>query len=1096
MKLDNISKILINKDMTKIQINNAINTAVFIGFNSISSKFPIASIKEGIQIKEDFNETIKGLSDFYYNRVKKLPNDYVSSTKSAVKIQDFDWRGTKGLETLFSEGIFLKDNNFDLLPDTLNFKIKLPDAVDTSIIIAACNFAFRFGMEVTAYEGSIIADESYEGNLLKFENNDKCKIILENNQQRKIVHIFGQNKELEDFSSFICEKFPLQNESYDWVKILQEITESFAMKNLDGQLAYALDASKSTERKIKAYVAPKINKIKDNIYKEFPNVQFYNYKDTKKIYEKEYDITWEVDVLEKILTEKLYKNLKENDEVEIYAALSEDKLIRAKIADKIRIDVEKYNVKIKNMRLICSYKQGLSWIEEYILPQLNKIKDVERIKISFKPFMPDGIEDWVDEGGATPSYTNVGGTNAEKWYELPIRFLQELYPIDDIIQEKINIDRDKIEFTKYDGNKDLTYRLIATDKEGKELYKDSYKVIYSERLYLDEFPLMGKVHPSTGYIKILVNGNCIVDERIASDVENIWDIYQENVLNDCKNFIEEKINYPINVEHQPFFSQLKLEVSVSEPNYKINSRQDIISTIDALHEDMYFVGSDYFKNYGNKVSGEVFDAPGLILPIIKNKEGKPKFKVTLYDQLSSESIIVTQDKKIEGLKNKQQISLYINEISYNNNMLDINIKTNFDNIGVIKSYFSLMDKQLLNICDKFIGINKIIVNTKHGLYNANIKKIVPQKKDMKIEEIDLLEDTLIGYDQYIEIINKLKRVPKLSVYKIAESYLGRDIYGIEFLSQKEGYVSRTKRLTYYPSQIINCRHHANEVSSTNASFMVIKELLTNKKYKDISNKLNLVIVPVENTDGTAIHYELQKDNPNWKFHVARFNAIGKEFFYDCFNVNTIHKEAEGLRYIYNKFLPDLIVDNHGVPSHEWAQQFSGYTSPSFKGFWLPRSILYGYFWTVPNERFKSNLILSKKIEDVVADAINNNEEMCSLNLEWSNRFEKYAHKWMPNLFPANYYKNMINYWISRDFDLSQHYVSHKFPWITTTYYTSEVADETAQGEYLNLCARAHLTHNLAIIDVMLNCECVFDYSFKNTDSNVSISYTRQRPIIV
>jgi len=355
---------------------------------------------------------------------------------------------------------------------------------------------------------------------------------------------------------------------------------------------------------------------------------------------------------------------------------------------------------------------------------------------------------------------------------------------------------------------------------------------------------------------------------------------------------------------------------------------------------------------------------------------------------------------------------------------------------------------------------------------------------------------LIGYDQYIEIINKLKRVPKLSVYKIANSYLERDIYAVEFTPKFEGYISKTKRITHCPSEIINCRHHANEVSATNAAFMIIKELLINEKYADIADKLNLVIIPMENVDGAAIHYELQKDNPNWKFHVARFNAIGKEFFHDHFKQDTIHKEAEALKNVYKAILPDLIVDNHGVPSHEWEQQFSGYTSPSFKGFWLPRSILYGYFWTVPNEEFKSNLILSKKIEDVVAVAIGKDEEINSLNLEWSERFEKFAHKWMPNLFPANYYKNMINYWISREFDMTQRYASHRFPWITTTYYTSEVADETAQGDYLNLCARAHLTHNLAIIDLLTSCKCVYDSKIDISNSNVSVSYTRQRPLIV
>lgn len=85
------------------------------------------------------------------------------------------------------------------------------------------------------------------------------------------------------------------------------------------------------------------------------------------------------------------------------------------------------------------------------------------------------------------------------------------------------------------------------------------------------------------------------------------------------------------------------------------------------------------------------------------------------------------------------------------------------------------------------------------------------------------------------------------------------------------------------------------------------------------------------------------------------------------------------------------------------------------------------------------------------------------NLEWSRQFEKYAHAWLPKLFPAEYYKDMINYWIPFAADPNHRYPSIRYPWITTVAYTSEVADETAQGEYLNLCARAHVAHVEATI---------------------------------
>lgn len=1090
MGFHNDRKILITNNMTKHQKCLALDMALFMGFHSTSSHFPIAGVDEGIKLIDSLTD----LNSLYAKEENVIPDNYMSSTLSSKKIPDFDHRNKRGLELLFKDGLLINDTNWDLLPDSLDFKILLPEDSDTSVIIAACNFAFRYGMEITSYQGSITADDNYNKNLLHFIGCGSCGISMNEEGGRKIVQVCGTGDELVAFSSFVCENFPQLKQLNDWQEILQELTEAFSLNNLDGQLAYAKIFNDKFER-VEAFVEPQINNKKEELLKEMPNVEFQSYKGMKKIYEHSYDIPWEVDEFEKAVAEEIYPLIKENDIIEIFGALSEDKYVRQSICKKLNKEIHSKKAVVMDLQLICAYKQGFSWIEEIILPKINKL-NVKSVKIAFKPFLPEGQTKWLDEDGATPSYLNVGGENPDKWYDLPIRFLQELYPIDDLIKSKLNMESKDIKFVEYTGKSDITYLFKAFDGQDNEICSYQYKVKTSERTYLDDYPNMGKVHPSTGYVKVLINGKCVLDKRIVTDLENIWDIYQSEVLPDCTKLIEDKLDGNITSNQQPFFSQLKLEVTASEPNYKLKSREDLISSLDALHEDMYFVGADYFKSYGNKISNEIFDAPGLILPVIKDAHGKPGFKVTLYDRLYDKATVLVNGEAYSEHCNRKSAEAYIAGLGYENNKLSVTVNVEAPNIQLVKNYAELMEKQLLSICDKLQGVSKIIFNINDEQIDIKIREKSEPVKDLDIWDVDLSEHSLIGYDQYIEIIEKLKRVKGLWVYKIGTSYQGRDIYAVGLESKEKGYISRIKRINYYPSELIICRHHANEVSSTNAAFMLIRELLANEKYKAMPDKLNLAIIPVENVDGTYIHYELQKDNPNWKLHVARFNSIGKEFFYDHFSESTIHKEALALRKIYKNLLPDLIVDNHGVPSHEWEQQFSGYTSPSFKGFWLPRSILYGYFWTVPEKEYKSNLILSKAIEDTVAEAIGSDEEMNAWNTEWFEKFEKYAHKWMPKLFPANYYKNMINYWIPREHSLEQRYASHRFPWITTTYYTSEVADETAQGDYLNLCARAHLTHNLAIIDLMLLSKCIFDNNTDINDSNVSISYTRQRPIIV
>jgi len=90
---------------------------------------------------------------------------------------------------------------------------------------------------------------------------------------------------------------------------------------------------------------------------------------------------------------------------------------------------------------------------------------------------------------------------------------------------------------------------------------------------------------------------------------------------------------------------------------------------------------------------------------------------------------------------------------------------------------------------------------------------------------------------------------------------------------------------------------------------------------------------------------------------------------------------------------------------------------------------------------------------------------------------------------------MINVWMSFDFDLTHRYPSVRFPWITTVAYTSEITDETAQGEYLQMCAGTHMKHDIGIIKMLRDSKCVFESNAETTPEGVSRSYFRLRPLI-
>lgn len=1072
------------KDLKKREY--AVEAALLLGFQSETATFPVISEDGNISVPET-DEELLALWTF---NTETVPPDY-SPAKKRGPLFELDFREKQGLENLFSRGMFLKDENNDFLPDKLDVKLILPENMDSSMLVAACNLAFRFGMETTAFEGNIIAKKDYEGNAVVLEYGEQAEVVLEELPNAIRVHMKGRGKELEDFSSLLCEKFPSAKGVRNWRDVLMDMTDDFTLREADGQLAYlrALENEEAGDYVI--YGSPE---IKQSQKKCFPKVKFYDYKAGKKSYEQTYNLPWELDVFEQELQKNVYPSLKRGDCVEIEGALSEDKKVRKELSYRILKEIKNRGAELKNIQLICAYKQGFSWLDEVVIPTVQK-ENPDRAEICFKPFLPKGQTQWLDEDGATPSYNNLSADDPDKWYDLPIRFLQELYPIEDVLVEKLGIPRENIVFTAYEGEEDITY-LCQMTKEGNRCGEFRYLVRYSERPYLDTYPQTGKVHPSSGYLRVLVNGAEKVNLRIPTDLERIWDIYQKEVLPKAGEFVEQKMNGEIQTDKQPFFQKLVLEVSVSEPDYRAKSREDLISSLDALHEDLYFVGCDYFKHYGIQKADVLLDAPGLILPVIHNREGAPSFRVSLYERLAEKAYILRGEKIAACQREREEVSVRIVRIYFKERRLGVEIQVKGVPESVLKAYAELFSENVLELSRSVetAYLLKLKGENDQTYEMAALENLLRKKK--KITDIDLHEKELIGYETYLDMIEELQDVDGIEVFQTARSYSGRKLYAIWLKPHYEGYLSMTKRLSRCPSEIINARHHANEVSSTNAAFILLKRILTEECYRELPEKLNLVLVPMENVDGAAIHYELQKEHPYWKLHVARFNAIGKEFYHDHFKQDTIHKEAMGFTRLFEKYVPDIIVDNHGVPSHEWEQPFSGYTSPSYKGFWLPRSLLYGYFWYVTNLEYQGNYLVNKKMEDVIADKIAENKEMRDWNITWSAQFEKYAHAWMPKLFPANYYKEMINYWIPFAFDAAHRYPSIRFPWITTVAYTSEVADETAQGEYLHLCARAHVAHDEATLQMLLESTHAYVCRCGYHENQIFAEYVRQRPMIV
>lgn len=1040
-------------------------------------------------------------------QVASSPTDFKFSSDSPL-LDPVHETQRPGIENFLLTSSWLKDTDGDFLPDLLDVGITLADDANLDIYAAAADVAAVLASQTTVYRYPIcdpnrtgrihfsptdapasvrVVDDCihFEGANLSPFTTSLLKLLLPDQQGVAPSRLLGK-----DGRPLVT--LPLKS----W---LDHLRDDLAMRQTDGQFAWAVSLRATEDPQVLSLFNPDAREWNRRT-RLLPKQQVGSFKDDHVVWEINRSLKWEVDRFKALFDKKVLPKLKKGDQLELIGALSEDQHVRGQLVSELSSLVESRGANA-TIQLVSAYKQGYSWLDEYVCPQLQQLEHLETVQILFKAYLPDGKTEFLQEDGATPKITSERVDDPEHWFDLPIRPLQEIYPIDDTLSQKLSIDRSKIHFDYYLGEKDLTYEVLAFDKEGQLLLRREFKTIWAERPYLDRYPDLGKVHPPTGSLKTVLNGELLLDERVETDLELIWNIYQAEVLPAVTNYIFRKTGGAVTAANQPFFSKLEIRLDVSEPDFDLLSRTDRISALDALHEDLYFVGLDYFRTMGLRETGEKISSPGLILPVIRKTIGRPKVHVRLTESNSSVPQITKDGKILASALKREDVRATITSIAQSPQgfAIELSIHGPRELESVLESYGKLL--QRLRLKNSIDGCG---VATIHGSLNdkpfSTWRLPHPALRSLKTKPLDpsdfhVTQTEVIGYQEYLKLIQQAQRLSGLRVYPIAESYQGRMIHAIEVLPEARGWLPRTKWITAQPSVYINARHHANEVSSTNSNFRLAKALLSDLATQNLAKSLNIVLVPFENADGAAIHYNLMQDNPRWKLHVARYNALGTELAQEYFKEDTIQSEALAFTRVWQSILPDVIVDDHGVPTHEWDQPFSGYTSPWFKGFWLPRALLYGYFFHIKDDRFDKNMLVNQAVEHAVALSLKTDENIIAGNKDWRDRFYTYANKWLPLLFPANYYQDMISYWIPSPYTQIHNYASVRFPWVTAASFVSEVCDETAQGDHLTLCALAHYNQDVAILQLMADSKVCLDQTTSTDSKNGELIWRRKRPII-
>ena len=1089
-------------------------------------------------------------SQYHLRRVgypkRLLTPSYKSVSRPKIKGKDYD------LLKMFSTEGFYSDINGDKIQDKIDSKIIIPQ--DTSIegvsALASRMVLFSAGgsFPLVYLDKEIEDEKGLISPILIGTTNTLHKSLIKTgklklppllpgqgiatvipkafNQSNALVVMGNDREGLEKTLNYLSQTYPYFDEYGEGHAEIHEIpgvveefltgkngsAEAYFRHQLDSTI---LDDIKDKDleyfraelylhQENKKFESALEDHLEETLSADSFEIKSFKLQDSKNVFSKEKQFPWEGEDALKMIEQKIPPLSGSTESVKIHLRVSESPEVRRQLKQKIE-DIctrsEIYNFKVE---VFSSYKQGFYWLTEKVIPQV-KNTEIDRITIRFSEEKDDF-------------------SKLKRFYAEPYRWLQELYPVDDIIALDAGIPLENITFEKKEDGHPI-YEVFAYGKGGELHFKDSFSPKIIESLYLNVLPEWGTVRHTTGWLKIEQGTHLILDSALKSDLERFWDYYQEEILPEVYSYILEKTGDDPSFKKQPYFKRLLIEMWFSEPDYLLGLDQEIISSLEAIHDEIYFDTLDFLRGITDVELDEMetqedtsrYSAPGNVLPLIHpSSEGKSgRVKVQFDGWQAKTPQIILHWKEREKREHTRTLTfpelkikeLRIPELTYDGKSEKIsNILVSFETekeldylniIEIIHAYRELLEEDLLASSIRFPGLSALTWRLKHKELMKDesfpVKSIEVTSPPPDSEEFPgkafVPTDKIISPEMCLDIVSKLSRNKTIKAYFAGESYEKRKIPVLEVYTPLEKYVSLPRLITFKPTLYLSGRQHANEVSATNYILRFAELLATEPTYQEYLKKMNFALHPLENPDGAALAYELQKITPHHSLHAGRYTSLGIDVGYQVNASKPLLPEAKVRKNLWEKWLPDIHLNLHGYPSHEWVQQFSNYSPYLFRDYWIPRG-WFAYFRSVTLPIFKD---WEKAGEDIRSSIIK--EFMANKNIHVSNkkfydRYYRWAARWQPHMNYLEIYDG-VNLYAKRRSSRESRLSSRRR--ITLVEETPELMDETAHGSWLDFLSDQGLTYLQAHVNYLANAQHEIARIEEESQDRIHIQFVRRRP---
>ncbi|MEO8499649.1 MAG: M14 family metallopeptidase [Vicinamibacteria bacterium] len=842
--------------------------------------------------------------------------------------------------------------------------------------------------------------------------------------------------------------------------------------------------------------------------------------------------------------------------VEIEARLSEPPAVRAAIEKQVRAELVAAGAPDAGLSVsvLSAYKQGYSWLIDSVMPRLAG-KPIDTVTLKFAEIGPP--PEWKTQTVFAPT-----------------RWLLESYPFADVMARDLKLDLKQIVIEKMPIGSPA-YEVSVKAKDGSSILNERFEPKWVLRSMFDRIPDYEKTRVTTGWIEATVSGVKVADARVVTDYERFWDIFQSQILGRLYDHVMAVHKGKPKPEDAPYFGEMRVDLTLSEPDYRLGIDEEQISATEMLHEEIYFNTIHFFDVLGRYARGPSLNYIGRIIPTIRSKaDGKPghlKYSVTGFTEprptvavdyvekggrVGSVHLDVTEvaterpsaysTRVIAGQPGLASLDLRVKVDSEKNERDDLVKRTSEDRVdrtmisaeqvtAALTNLESLRAAGLYKSALAYhdVGVLRLGAHWEHAATAATERVAALQPNGAPEAWPDIRQflpagykysgGTMVQWDEPIspgegaELLAKMSTFPEVTVYKAGESYLGKDIWAMDILPKVDSsHLSAAKQTTVKPTVVYSARQHANEVSSTSHVLRMAELLLTDPAYKEKLKKVNVVVHPFTNIDGAQLAYDLQKITPYQMLHAGYLGSLGVDVTSAQNDPDPMYPETLVRPKLWRAWLPDIFLNPHGYPTHEWVQAFSEYAAWvrtravetrdywTMRGWWMP-----GFSW-LDDPRYPRHKTEQMKLLSMITANVKAAPEVWALNQRAYDRYTRYSFAFDEKNFKLDFTDGVLTYkaikgsraaagpagggGVAQGSGAQPGGWMQRYPNITLYEGSTEAPDETAHGDWMKLVATAGLQWDKASFEYLAQGNHKVD---RRADpffgGGVSLSMNRTRP---